>query len=358
MAEGRAGGSADDYARRLRARAAVLETQAAKWELGAEGERRTGLLLAGVTGPGVIVLHDLSIPGSRANIDHVVISRSGIVVIDSKQYSGRLNISDGVLWHGRYPLRREVETILWETNQVRTAVADLGWPIPVRPLVCIHGSDVPRARQGALPVELCAPASLQAEVLRGPRMMSEAQVSAVAAAIEVRLPAKTTDATAPPQPTKQPHPRREPRAGGSLKRLTLAVLAFLAVLLSAGTLQKASTAIAKAALPAPPSTAPGALPAPPNAPSLTWACPSPGAGWTAALTWTPSTTPKVWYAAEWRNSSTGSRPAMVIGATARMTGVASGTAASFVVESVLASHGQMVRSVEVATEALAPAEPC
>jgi hypothetical protein len=37
---------------------------------------------------GWAVLHDLAIPGSQANLDHLVIGRGGVLVIDSKQYRG------------------------------------------------------------------------------------------------------------------------------------------------------------------------------------------------------------------------------------------------------------------------------
>ena len=36
------------------------------------------------------VLHDRRIPGSRANIDHLVISPAGVFVIDAKNYKGRV----------------------------------------------------------------------------------------------------------------------------------------------------------------------------------------------------------------------------------------------------------------------------
>jgi Nuclease-related domain len=72
------------------------------WWRGAQGEQRTARLLAPLERRGWAVLHDLAIPGSRANIDHLVIGPGGVVVIDSKQYRGRLRLdSHGFLWHGR-----------------------------------------------------------------------------------------------------------------------------------------------------------------------------------------------------------------------------------------------------------------
>jgi hypothetical protein len=59
------------------------------WNVGAAGERKLGQRLDGLADQGALVLHDRRIPGSRANIDHVVVSPSGIWVIDAKRYRGR-----------------------------------------------------------------------------------------------------------------------------------------------------------------------------------------------------------------------------------------------------------------------------
>jgi Nuclease-related domain len=78
---------------------------ASAWRRGAAGERRTARLLGQLGWQGWVVLHDLAVPRSRANIDHVVIGPGGVFVIDSKQYRGRLQLDPtGRLWHGRYPL--------------------------------------------------------------------------------------------------------------------------------------------------------------------------------------------------------------------------------------------------------------
>ena len=77
---------------------------AVAWRRGAAGERRTARLLDPLERHGWAVLHDLALPGSRANIDHLVIGPGGVLVIDSKQYRGRLQLeSSGRLWYGRYP---------------------------------------------------------------------------------------------------------------------------------------------------------------------------------------------------------------------------------------------------------------
>jgi hypothetical protein len=81
------------------------------WRRGAKGERRTARRLHRL-GRGWTVFHDLAIPGSRANADHLVIGPPGVFLIDSKLYRGRLTLtSDGTLWNGRRPLTNVFATI-------------------------------------------------------------------------------------------------------------------------------------------------------------------------------------------------------------------------------------------------------
>lgn len=56
------------------------------WSIGAVGEQQLGGMLATIAGPQLRVLHDRRIPGSRANIDHLVVSPTGVHVVDAKRY--------------------------------------------------------------------------------------------------------------------------------------------------------------------------------------------------------------------------------------------------------------------------------
>ena len=53
--------------------------QARSWQRGAHGERRTARLLDRLTRDGYVVFHDLAVPGSPANVDHLVIGPTGRV---------------------------------------------------------------------------------------------------------------------------------------------------------------------------------------------------------------------------------------------------------------------------------------
>ena len=59
------------------------------WERGAVGEERVGAVLEKARSRGLEVLHDRRVPGSSANIDHIVVAPTGIWVIDTKRYQGQ-----------------------------------------------------------------------------------------------------------------------------------------------------------------------------------------------------------------------------------------------------------------------------
>ncbi len=64
------------------------------WDQGGRGEERVGRLLSKAVGLDGVVLHDRSIPGRSSNIDHIAIVPSGVWVIDTKQYTGRVQQRD------------------------------------------------------------------------------------------------------------------------------------------------------------------------------------------------------------------------------------------------------------------------
>jgi hypothetical protein len=61
------------------------------WRIGAKGEISTANALTRLPG-GFVVLHDRKIPGTRANIDHIVIGPPGVAIVESKSYSGTLKV--------------------------------------------------------------------------------------------------------------------------------------------------------------------------------------------------------------------------------------------------------------------------
>jgi hypothetical protein len=116
--------------------------EAIAWRQGAAGERRTARLLDPLERQGWVVLHDLAVPSSRANIDHLVIGPGGVFVVDSKQYRGRLQLDpSGRLWHGRYPLAATLQAVSFEADQAALVLTDPD--VVVVPIVAVHGAEVP-----------------------------------------------------------------------------------------------------------------------------------------------------------------------------------------------------------------------
>ena len=69
------------------------------WGVGSVGEQRLGAYLDTLNDDkSTIVLHDRRIPGSRANIDHIAVTRSGVYAIDAKNYTGRVQRIDKGGW--------------------------------------------------------------------------------------------------------------------------------------------------------------------------------------------------------------------------------------------------------------------
>lgn len=67
-----------------------------KWRLGQEGEQWTGRRLSRLPDEEWHCWHDLD-STRRGNIDHVVLGRAGVFLLDSKSYTGEVEVDDGVV---------------------------------------------------------------------------------------------------------------------------------------------------------------------------------------------------------------------------------------------------------------------
>ncbi len=125
------------------------ERQSTKaWDQGAIGEERLGARLDSLATDAIAVLHDRRIPGSKANIDHIAITRQGIWVIDAKRYKGRpeLKIEGGILRPrvekllvGRRDCTKLLDGVLNQVGLVRDLVGD----VPVTGALCFVEADWP-----------------------------------------------------------------------------------------------------------------------------------------------------------------------------------------------------------------------
>lgn len=145
-----AGSSASARARQLRTPLVRIATalgistrqgrQAARWEAGAEGERRTAARLQVLVREGWMIRHDLGLPKGNANVDHLAISPTGVVVIpDSKLWSARyrVRVVDGRLLHGSWDVTDRLAGLRHEARAVAQVLG-----VGVIPIVSMDGAPV------------------------------------------------------------------------------------------------------------------------------------------------------------------------------------------------------------------------
>jgi len=115
------------------------------WAKGAHGEETIGRSLDRLRDEGFAVLHDRSIPGSKANIDHIVIGPAGVFLVDPKNYRGRVEQRAVGGWFNSeqrlYVNRRNQTTLIGkavkQANTVREALASTPWAdAPIIPTIC------------------------------------------------------------------------------------------------------------------------------------------------------------------------------------------------------------------------------
>jgi hypothetical protein len=156
------------------------------WRDGARGERATARRLRRLEHHGYTVLHDLQVPGSHANLDHLAIGPAGVFVIDSKYYRGALQLgSDGMLWYGGYPLAQQLATAVWASVRVTEAL-QVPPEVPVVPLLVIHRAPIPWGGLTVAGVQVIPPSAL-GEVLGREAILPAAQVELIAGQATAQL---------------------------------------------------------------------------------------------------------------------------------------------------------------------------
>ena len=170
----KAGKQADEIARRHREKIARLERSAVAWEAGAAGERATGDVFGRSPGSRLVRAARPAWPGrQKANIDHLVVGRGGIFVIDTKNWSGAVEVRDGVL-------RQNGRSRKSAVDGVRRAAADVQWlvpEVPMQPVLSLHGDLSLKERAGE--VILCSTSTLREMLESRPAVLESAEVQRI-----------------------------------------------------------------------------------------------------------------------------------------------------------------------------------
>lgn len=125
-----------------------------KWTKGAAGEYLMDLSLHKHVNDGAVILTDRQLPGTKSNIDHIVIAPSGVWIIDAKTWRGKIEYKstsffgmEKRLFVGGKDRTSAVEAIFNLVIPVAQVIGDKS--IPIKPaLVFIDGdwSDASTAR--------------------------------------------------------------------------------------------------------------------------------------------------------------------------------------------------------------------
>lgn len=163
------------------------------WEQGAVGEKTVAARLAALAEVGVCTLHDRRIPGTRANIDHLVVTPWGVWIVDAKRYINKRPTYD--VYGGLFSPRREelrvggrkadnlVDGVLWQVERVQSVLEGTA---PVAGLLCFVEADWPLIGGSftVRGVRVCWPARLAKTLLRTEEPILDAQAVGRRLAVE------------------------------------------------------------------------------------------------------------------------------------------------------------------------------
>lgn len=123
------------------------------WATGARGETAIGSFLDHESlEHGYGLLHDRRIPGTRANIDHILVTSRGVYVIDAKNYTGMVSIERSGGWLsaekttlrvGKRDCSNLVESVLHQVELVSGALVDAELSVLVEGMLAFHAADWP-----------------------------------------------------------------------------------------------------------------------------------------------------------------------------------------------------------------------
>ena len=127
------------------------------WATGSGGEKVVGGRLNDLVSNSLLVLHDrkMRLENGRlggGNIDHLVIAPGGVWVVDSKEYSGSLEVrrAGGLfgprveqLWIAGRNRTKLVEDVIKQAEAVSRELAAADAPVRVHTALCFVGTDLP-----------------------------------------------------------------------------------------------------------------------------------------------------------------------------------------------------------------------
>jgi hypothetical protein len=115
----------------------------------------------------------------------LVIGPSGVFVIDSNHYRGRLQLDPSErLWHGRSSLAPTLQALSFEADRAALVLTD---PNVVVPVMAVHGAQVPWGKVVTQGVPVVAARRLPSMLRQLPAVLGPERVAALADQARVRF---------------------------------------------------------------------------------------------------------------------------------------------------------------------------
>jgi hypothetical protein len=111
------------------------------WAKGAEGERRAAEYIDPLIDAGFVVLYNRLIPGIKADIDSLIIGPTGVFTIETKNWSGKVEVRNDRLFVGQHDRSWVIQQVYREALAVQVALGDelTKERITVTPVLCAIG---------------------------------------------------------------------------------------------------------------------------------------------------------------------------------------------------------------------------
>lgn len=196
------------------------------FERGAAGEESTARALAALPETDWRVFHDVRWPGRRyANIDHVVVGPSGVFVIDTKAWSGEVEVRDGMLRQNGRRRERAVTGAVDAGVAVSELVPGLD-PEAVKPVICFDREQP--VFGWSHEVMVCSTANVVTLLISRPTILNEVSVQHAAEVLAQSLKAATDPVVPVPSRRQlQVQPARRGRSAKQHQNLARSVISIL-----------------------------------------------------------------------------------------------------------------------------------
>lgn len=128
---------------------------------GAKGEEWVARTLSFLP-TGFHVYHGITAPsslfGQAADYDHVVVGPTGVFLVETKNWTGRIDVRDGrILYNGEEPDRPPLDQVKNAAAELRGELRDAVYPqLEVQPVLCFAEGAVPSGCTGAAGVMICS----------------------------------------------------------------------------------------------------------------------------------------------------------------------------------------------------------